>query len=202
MAARQEHAHCMCLICGDKLGVYDAREGKKQTDYAKATLACSHSDDSDRPCKFRVHIECWKVHCDMNEEDGSGFECKRVMHQIRKETVVQLKSETDLQSREQLIGNLNKLNRVKVSKCKRKRRYQNSNDICKICGEEVPFHQKSHLLQHCMGVGATPVVVEDITDYAALGNSCFEIRKRRLEKDRLTLSNPGTPQRSRAVGWG
>ena len=142
------------------------------------------------------------MHCDINDEDGAGFECKRVMHQMKNEMVVQFRGETDLQSREQLTDNLNKFNRVKVNKCKRKRRYQNSLDICGICNEEVPFHQKSHLLQHCTAIVATPVVVEDITDYAALGNRCFEISKRRLERDRVVLRSPGTPQRSRAVGWG
>ena len=91
MTEKQEHAHCMCLICGDKLGVYDPREGKKQTDYARETVACVYECDQDRPCIFRVHSGCWNVHCDVNDENVSGFECKRVIHQMRVETVQQLR---------------------------------------------------------------------------------------------------------------
>ena len=199
MTARQQHAHCMCLICGDKLAVYDARE---VTDYASGTVACRYSDDDERPCRFRVHSDCWEAHCVINENDTAGFECARIVHQIKREQIVKISENERTEDRRELIDNLNKFNRVRVNKCKRKRRYSNATDICRICGEEVPFHQKSHLLQHCSGVTSTPVVVENITDYEALGKRCFEIGKRRIEDSKIKLRTPGTPQRSRAVGWG
>ena len=202
MSARQEHAHCMCLVCGEKLAVYDARQGVKQTDYINGTLACSYENDEERPCRFRVHSKCWSVHCDVQDQGSRVFECGKVVYQLPGETVSKLGQGDQVQGRDQLILNLEKFNRVKINKCKRKRRYQNSADVCRICGEEVPFHQKSHLLQHCSGINATPVVVEDVTDYGALGRRCFEISQRRSEVRNITLVTPGTPQRSRAVGWG
>ena len=89
MTAKSEHAHCMCLVCGEKLGVYDARRGVMQTDYAENTTACHYSADNERPCKFRVHAACWGVHCDINEEEAGEFKCDRVIYQLKSDTVTQ-----------------------------------------------------------------------------------------------------------------
>ena len=49
MTVKQEHAHCMCLVCGEKLAVYDARAGKKQTDYINDTVVCRYEDEPEQP---------------------------------------------------------------------------------------------------------------------------------------------------------
>ena len=78
----------------------------------------------------------------------------------------------------------------------------NSDEKCQTCGKIVPLHQENHLLQHCSGIGATPVVIDEIVDYKALAKRAFAIGKRRLESNSVRILNDSTPKRIRRAEWG
>ena len=74
-----------------------------KTDYADNTIPCCYNVDLERPCRFRVHESCWRVHCDIRESTTEGFECRNVVYQLKRQTVTELDKGEHFEGREQLI---------------------------------------------------------------------------------------------------
>ena len=111
-------------------------------------------------------------------------------------------SQSEELDRKSKLENLKQIGRVQKQPNKRKRRYINAESECKFCGESIPLHQNNHLLQFCRGIQATPVVAEDITDYAALARRAFAIGQQRLVSNNVQLMGTTTPTRSTGTTWG
>ena len=109
------------------------------------------------------------------------------------------------QSYRQKVASLQKMHVIRPSKDRRKRRFTNSNSVCSVCREEVPLTQTNHLLQHCIGIMATPPVVDSNRDLRAFSKRCIEIAQKRLKPSSIATSTPtraGIPTRVAPLRWG
>ena len=114
------------------------------------------------------------IFLDEGEFVGDNFSCKNVKFQIRPKTINHILSLKRL-DRDKKIKNLKLIGRVSQNLNKRKRRYTNPNNYCKLCNEEIPREQKSHLLQHCSAISATPAVRGEKIDLRATARRCLAI---------------------------
>ena len=200
MTKLEKQSCLLCVVCGDDTGTLARHGGGTELSFDSGTIKCEYESDKERPCRYRVHSECWKIHNDIT--GGSArFACNRVTIQMKRETVSDL-SNSNFPDRDAKLQNLREQGKLQRQRCKRKKRYVNSEEKCVNCGEIVPLHQKSHLLQHCIGIDATPVVMEDVADYGALAKRAFAIAKRRLESNSVRLLNDSTPRRVQNPEWG
>ena len=190
----------LCVICGRSTGAEVNTEGKSERVFDSDTISCAFVKDSERPCWYRAHHKCWRLHRDIVGGDDI-FTCKGVKVQVRGTTVDEVSNLSE-HDRKEKLKYLKERGTLQRQRCKRKRRYINAEEKCANCGKIVPLNQKSHLLQHCAGIGATPVIVEDVTDYTALAKRAFAIARRRLDNTSVRLVSNTTPRRQQTAEWG
>ena len=200
MSELESPPYLLCVICGEKTGEYVINAQHDDTSYETETLPCEHCEDNERPCKYRVHKKCWNFHKNLLGGHPK-FSCASVKIQVRRGTIKNL-SDLTMPDSDLKLRNLRECGKLQKRRCKRKKRYVNAEEKCAYCGKMVPLHQNNHLLQHCTGINATPVIVEDITDYEALAKRAFLIAKRRLESNTVRLVSDTTPKRARRSAWG
>ena len=103
-------------------------------------------------------------------------------------------------NRAELLADLKRTGSLRKLTCKRKRRYVSANRICKMCGDEVVFSQRAHLMQHCVAISGTPVSNDNRRDWRAFANRCFEIGRRRLTFE--SSQDPPKTRLSDHPAWG
>ena len=205
-----------CLVCGEFIAEWEPEYVGKRAFVHDDVVFCKHSKDMERACQFGVHSQCLLVHnkwlLGRKKFDENDFECNMIEFNMDSKTVAHM-SKKRLVGRKQKIENLKKTNRIRYSNDKRKRRYENPNNMCKYCGQEIPREQRHHLMFHCTGLSTTPVIRGQVTDLRATARRCLEIvcadkpslkpstvRKRRCgELDGESLAEL-TPKRQRRNG--
>ena len=122
------------------------------------------------------------------------FSCNDVKYALDPKTVEHLTRPSCL-DRTRKISNLMKTNKISISNNKRKRRYINPNNTCKLCLQEIPRSQRHHLYQHCDAVTATPPVGGKHIDLRAAAKRCLAIVQQNRQLD-------VTPTNTKKRTWG
>ena len=170
-------ARFFCLICGDRVAEWEPEFRGKRSFHHGDLICCKFKDD-DRSCEFSAHLECATIHSKFllgqKEFLLADFCCDSVKYAIPRETIKHL-ARPRIRGRLEKIKMLKITGRIKQSSDKRKRRYMNPNNFCKHCCEEIPRHQKNHLLQHCTAINCSPAVRGKYIDLRATARRCLAI---------------------------
>ena len=181
LSAMVKPSRCRCLICGDPVASWEPGDVDISHSFYDSVVPCSFSRDIARPCRFGIHKICGEIHHSMflgKPFDSSSFKCTEVKYAVFPETVSSLTQGGE--GTESLISYVRSECPVKFSADRRKRRYENANNVCTFCNTEIPRAQSNHIYQHCPAVHATPPVIDPRSDLRAEALRCLAIARRRL----------------------
>ena len=153
--------------------------GRRENWFESDIIRCKFHNDGARSCNFAAHKKCWKVHCELKPLSVQPC-CDDITFQFRPAVITAMLNDSAMTNRSDLLKDLKRTGSLRKVSCKRKRRYVSANRICKMCGDEVVFSQRAHLMQHCTAILATPVSADKRRDWRAFANRCFEIGRRKL----------------------
>ena len=197
LAVLSEPARFSCLICGDPVAEWEPEFRGKREFWHSDIVKCKYYDD-ERPCRFAAHLRCAETHdkhFSTNRSFRRGeFACNNVEVHLSPKTVDHLNRHTPT-TIAQKIRSLKLTNRIRPNIDKRKRRFTNPNNMCHLCGEEVPRTQKHHLYQHCSAIAATPTTCGPKIDLRAAGKRCLAIV---IARENTSKS----PTRNKKRKWG
>ena len=173
-----------CLICGDPISCIIEDSGQSVESSNLDVQYFKYNRDTERPCRFGCHSQCLEAHAKVSGRAirEADFQCSVVDLQFRPNVVQSILSESSSVIRSKRVS-LSKINRIKPSVDKRKRRFSDSESVCSLCQESVPLSQKQHLLHHCRSLKSNPAHVGHVRDYRAFSKRCFEIAEKRLKVD-------------------